>query len=67
MSEFNNLTPEQKTAVGTAIRAAKERQERVSVTTTSGDEVYASPNAGKYAWGVNSGETGCNIARGISP
>ena len=69
--EFNNLTPTQQTAVKNAIRSVLANPELGprSEMMSDGSEAYAFayPGAGGTAWGINSGDDGFCIARGIWP
>lgn len=64
-SEWNTLTPEQRTAVQAVIKEVRKTGERAAQKITGGD-VYAYPHRDGIAWGVNAGRDGINSARGIT-
>ncbi len=63
--EFARLNADQRTAVELAIGLVRKENGHASASIDDGGEAYAYPHAGGIAWGVNSGEDGCNIARGV--
>ena len=66
MDEFKRLDTGQRAAVEQAIAAAREQGGRQAVELPGGAEAYAYRMArGRIAWGVNGGEHGFNIARGV--
>jgi hypothetical protein len=65
--EFRALNIKQKAAVERAIELTREHGDHRSVNMPDGSEAYAYPHARGIAWGVNGGENGFNIARGVWP
>jgi hypothetical protein len=68
MSGYDKLTADQKTAVSQAIALARTSDGQHTVRVGDGSEAYASrhPNGG-IGWGVNGGQYGWCLARGIEP
>ena len=63
--EFETLTPAQQRAVHDVIAEARAEDGRHSITLPDRSEVYAYAQNSRIAWGVNSGMTGFNVARGV--
>ena len=68
MSDYGNLTDEQKAAVTQAIALARTSPGHHTARISGGSEDYASrhPNGG-IGWGVNGRQYGWCLARGIEP
>jgi hypothetical protein len=66
MSDWDKLTDEQRQAVRTAIALARDTPGQRTVRCADGSEAYASRHpGGGIGWGVNGGQYGWCLARGI--
>ena len=66
MDEYSLLKDDQRAAVDQAVDMVVCNGSRQTVAVSDGGEAYAYPHpAGGVSWGVNSGETGHCIARGV--
>jgi len=68
-SEFNDLTADQQAAVRRVVGQVQSSSEdgQKSERLPNGDEAYAYPGYQGTCWGINSGETSFNTARGVWP
>ncbi len=65
---MTRLTPQQEDAIQRIIALARKHRSRQTETLADGSEVYAYPHGGGgIAWGLNAGDSGLCIIRGIRP
>jgi hypothetical protein len=64
--EMKKLDRRQRAAVARMIAKARKEPGHHSETLPDGSEAYAYSGLPRVHWGLNSGETGANVARGVS-